>query len=172
MSGSHWARFWKRESDEDSLGHCVGEKQSVQEGTRAVNVGPGGLSFEESALVHLIVGYLRLGLGNDCLRRQCWRAWPSSRCHLMHPSHRRMHHRYWHLLDAVLDSEWSGIHRGIAHALGARVRPLVLWVIHLARVWDHVSTEWRGKGVLGGCLSKTEIPFYGGLCCECDIAWV
>jgi len=83
-----------------------------------------------------------------------------------------MHRWYRHLLDAVLDFEWSGLHRGITHALGARIRPLILRAVHLARVWDHVSSEWRGKSVLGGRLSKTEVPFNGGVCRECDLAWV
>ena len=61
MSGNHWTRFRKRESDEDSLDHNISEKQSVQEGTVAVDVGPGGLSYAESASVHFIVGYLCLG---------------------------------------------------------------------------------------------------------------
>ena len=57
----------------------------------------------------------------------------------MHASHRWIHRWYWHLLDAILDSERSRLDRGVAYALGARIRPLVLWVVHLARVWDHVS---------------------------------
>ena len=56
----------------------------------------------------------------------------------MHPSHRWIHCWYRHLLDALLDPERSWLDRGVAHALGARIRPLVLWVVHLARVWDHV----------------------------------
>ena len=67
MSGSLWTRFRKTQSDEDSLDHDIGEKKPVQEITPAVEVGPGGLSFEESALVHLIVGHLRLGLTTVCL---------------------------------------------------------------------------------------------------------
>ena len=90
----------------------------------------------------------------------------------MHPSHRRTHHWYWHLLDTVLDSEWGRLHRSIPHALGPRIRPLVLWLVHLARVRDDVSPKWWGKGLLGSNLSKTEIPRNGGVRCECDLAWI
>ncbi|KAF8549796.1 amino acid transporter [Imleria badia] len=47
MSGSLWTRFRKTESVEGSLDHKIGEEQPSQEGTLAVDIGPGGLSFEE-----------------------------------------------------------------------------------------------------------------------------
>lgn len=50
MPGSFWTRFRKTESDEDSLDHDGAEKEAVQDDT--VDVGPGGLSFEEGASVH------------------------------------------------------------------------------------------------------------------------
>ena len=87
----------------------------------------------------------------------------------MHPSHHWNYHWHWYLLDALLDSERSRLDWGIAHALGARICPLILWVVHLARVRDDVSSEWWGKGLPGGGLSKTEIPCYDGVCFECHI---
>ena len=167
MAGSLWTRFWKTQSDEDGLDHDIGDKKPVQEITPVVHVSPGGLSFEEGASINSFAALL---LGS--MNRRCWRAWPSSRRHLMHPSHRRIHHWYWHLLNALLDFERSRLDRGVAHALGARLSSLILRLVHLDRVWNHVSPEWRGKGLLGGSLSETEIPCYGGVCCECHIAWI
>ena len=51
MSGSLWTRFRNTRSDEDSLEHDIDEKKPVQEITPAVEVSPGGLSFEEGAPV-------------------------------------------------------------------------------------------------------------------------
>jgi hypothetical protein len=64
MSTSLWTRFRKTQSDEDSLDHDIGEKKPVQEITPAVDVGPGGLSFEEGAAVNsfqaLVLGSMGL----------------------------------------------------------------------------------------------------------------
>ena len=49
MSASLWTRFRKADNDEDSLGHGIDVKQVIQEVNPAVDVGPGGLSFEEGA---------------------------------------------------------------------------------------------------------------------------
>ena len=38
-------------------------------------------------------------------------------------------------------------HQSVTHTLGPRIRPLVLWIVHLARVWGHVSPKWWGKGI-------------------------
>ena len=58
MPGSIWARFRKTQSNEDSLDDDVGEKKPVQEIASAVEVGPGGLSFEEGASVNSFAGLL------------------------------------------------------------------------------------------------------------------
>ena len=60
MSGSFWTRFRKTEGDEASSDQDVGEKQPEQEVT-PVEVGPGGLSFEEGALVRSFAPLLHLG---------------------------------------------------------------------------------------------------------------
>ena len=49
MPGSIWTRFRKTQSDEGSLDDDVGEKKPVQEVAPAIEVSPGGLSFEEGA---------------------------------------------------------------------------------------------------------------------------
>lgn len=42
--------------------------------------------------------------------------------------------------------------------MGSGIFPRLLRAVRLARIWYHVPKEWRGKGLLGGCLSKTEAP--------------
>ena len=168
MAGSLWTRFRKTQSDEDTSDHDISEKKPVQAIIPVVDVSPGGLSFEEGASINSFAALLPGSV--NVLNRHCWRARPSSRRHLMYPSRRRNHHWYRHFLDAFLNSERSRLDRGITHAMGARLSSLVLWLVYLARVWDHVSPEWWGKGLLGGGLSETEIPCYGGVCCECYIA--
>ena len=165
MTGSLWTRFWKTESVGDSLDHNMDEKPPNQEDT---DVGPGGLSFEEGASVQSFCSSSWFNI----LHRYCRGARPSPWRHLVHANRRRMYHWYRHLLDTFLDSERRRLHRGVTHALGAGIRPFVLWVVHLARIWDHVSAEWWRKGLFGGYLSEAEIPCYGGVCGECNLAWV
>jgi len=62
MSTWPWTHFRKREGDEDSSDNNIGDKRPVHVATPAIDVGPGGLSFEESASVHCFIGYLRPGL--------------------------------------------------------------------------------------------------------------
>ena len=58
MAGSIWTRFRKTRSDEDSLDDDVGEKKPVQEIAPAIEVSPGGLSFEEGASANSFVALL------------------------------------------------------------------------------------------------------------------
>ena len=172
MSASLWTCFRKTENDKDDVSHVTDEKQLVQEVTPTIEVGPGGLSFEEGMSVNTLPCLLfPLGF-TVTLRRYCRRAWPSSRRHLVHTHHRWTGNRLWNLLDAVLDSEWCWFDRGVSHALGARIHSLVLWFVYLARVWDDVSAEWRGEGLPGGNLYETKVPRYGGVCCKCDPVWI
>ena len=90
----------------------------------------------------------------------------------MHANNRRSGNRHRYLLDAILNFEWCRLGRGLTYALGAWVRSLVLRVVYLARVWDDVSAEWRGEGLLGSGLYETKISRYGGVRCECDLAWI
>ena len=171
MSGSLWARFRKTEKDDDSLDRDVSERQSgPKDGAEVADVGPDGLSFEEGTLGRSFVTLL---LGRTSfMNRHCWRAWPSPRRHLVHASHRRTHPRHRHLLDTILDFERGRLRWSISHALGSWIRSLLLWVVYLARVWDDVSAEWWREGLLGGCVYGAEIPRYGCVRCERDLAWI
>ena len=168
MFGSLSTEFCKTENGEDSSDPDISEKQLVQEAKPAIDTGPGGLSFEEGTSDHSSRLPIVLGL-IGILPRRCWRAWSSSRCHIMHTSYRRTNHRLWYLLDPVIYSERSRLHRGLTHALGPRICSFFLRIVHLARVRDHVSSEWWRKGLFGGRLSETEVPCYGGVCCECAL---
>ena len=125
-------RFRKTEPGDEaaSFDHDVGEKQPEPEFT-PIDVGPGGFSFEEGALVRSL-GFFFVSIQALILRRHCWRAWPSSRRHLMHPSYRRTYHWYRYLLHPILHSEWNRVHWRVPHALGPRIRSLLLWLVHLA----------------------------------------
>jgi hypothetical protein len=90
MAGSLWTRFWKEKSDEGGLDHDIGDTKPVQEITPAVYMSPGGLSFEDGGSINTSAAPLLDSM--SVLNRHCWRAWPSSRRHLMYPSHRRNHH--------------------------------------------------------------------------------
>ena len=53
MSETLWTRLLKIQADKDSTDHAISEKQPVREEvTPAVDVSPGGLSFEEGAALH------------------------------------------------------------------------------------------------------------------------
>ena len=108
----------------------------------------------------------------NTLCRHRWGARSSSRRHVMYASYCGQYHRYRYLLDTFLSSQRSRLHRGFARALGTRILSLFLWVVHLARVWDHVSPKWWRKGLPGGCLSEAKISCHRGVCCECDLAWI
>lgn len=58
MSGSLWTHFRKTESNED---RGIDEKQRIIQEVTPVDVGPGGLSFEEGAFVRHFAAFLRLG---------------------------------------------------------------------------------------------------------------
>ena len=171
MFGSLSTEFRKMGNGEDSSDPDIGEKQLVQEVKPAIDAGPGGLSFEEGSPDRPSRLPVILGL-TGILPRCCWRAWSSSRCHIMHTSYRRTYHRHRHLLDPVIYSERSRLHRGLTHALGPRICSFFLRIVHLARVRDHVSPQWWRKGLFGGRLSETEVPCYGGVCYECDLPWI
>ncbi|KAG9318050.1 amino acid transporter [Chiua virens] len=95
-----WMSIWKTTPDKDGFDHPIDEKEIVQEVEPIVDtpVGPGGLTFEEDAAGGLgrhlgIVSCTLLIVGNVI--------------------------GYGYFLDPLFDSEWSGLHCGISHALGA-----------------------------------------------------
>lgn len=61
MSGSFSTRFQKTEDDEASSDNDISGEQPTQEAESAVDVGPGGLSFEEGASVPSLRLFFGLG---------------------------------------------------------------------------------------------------------------
>ena len=60
MPSRPWTDFWKAECDKESPS-CGAEKEAVQEVTLSIDVGPGGLSFEDG-MSHNVFAPFRVGL--------------------------------------------------------------------------------------------------------------
>ena len=124
------------------------------------NINPGGLTFEEGlSLVQLCFQDIPL----TCEDRYCrWDGSPSGClqlydaqvttpphpiCQYLRCDQRGCHHRHWYILHSIDHPRVCRVYRCILDALGPWLRPLVLRALCLARVWHHVSTVWRRKGV-------------------------
>jgi len=86
------------------------------------------------------------------------------------PQH-RSYHRHRYIFDTI-DYPW--LRRfcwRIPFTLGGRLFVLVLWALHLARIWHDVSSLWRGKGVPRSRISPSKVPCNRYIFRKCHHPW-
>ena len=86
------------------------------------------------------------------------------------PQH-RSYHRHGDIFDTIEYPWLCRFHRRIAYTLGGRLFVLVLWALHLARIWHNVSSLWRGKGVPRSRVSPSKVPCNCYICRQCHHPW-
>ena len=80
-------------------------------------------------------------------------------------------HRHRYIFDTIEYPWLRRFRRRIPFTLGGRLFVLVLWALHLARIWHDVSSLWRGKGVPRSRVSPPKVPCNRYIFCKCHYPW-